>query len=160
MIEMVNDKNEHMRIWAMKLWWTKEKHPKKQAKQSWNGAASKNQPFGKIASCISHEKLIEQDRWKLAEILSGSQDLKNDPFFHSWYGMGLSNLSKQSRRSSRFGEDQQVDYINGMDSKETCRIVDLTKRLIWGILHFLVAGHKVQILSKTVAISIRSIGSS
>ena len=86
---LINDKNEHMRIWAMKLMVDKGKASKEASEAIIERARSENSPLVRLHLASVMRNLSEQDRWKLAEILSGSQDLKNDPVFPLmvWYGI-------------------------------------------------------------------------
>ena len=85
----MQDKNEHMRIWAMKLMVDEGKASEKASKTILELARSEKSPLVRLHLASIMRNLSEHDRWKLAEILSTSEDLKQDPVFPLmvWYGI-------------------------------------------------------------------------
>ena len=89
LVELVKDKDEHIRIWALKLMVDNGKASKKASKAIIEQAQSEKSPLVRLHLASIMRNLSEQDRWKLTEILSGSQDLESDPVFPLmvWYGI-------------------------------------------------------------------------
>jgi hypothetical protein len=86
---LVKEKDEHMRIWAMKLMVDNGKASKEASKAIIEQAKSEKSSLVRLHLASIMRNLAEQDRWKLAEILSASEDLKGDPVFPLmvWYGI-------------------------------------------------------------------------
>jgi putative membrane-bound dehydrogenase-like protein len=89
LLSLVKDKEEHMRIWAMKLMVDEGKASKQASKAIIEQANSEKSPLVRLHLTSVMRNLSEQDRWKLAEILSSSSDLEKDPVFPLmvWYGI-------------------------------------------------------------------------
>ena len=86
---LVKDKNEHMRIWAMKLLVDEGKASEKASETILKRARSEKSPLVRLHLASIMRNLSDHDRWKLADILSTSEDLKEDPVFPLmvWYGI-------------------------------------------------------------------------
>jgi len=86
---LVKDKNEHMRIWAMKLLVDEGKASEKASETILERARSEKSPLVRLHLASIMRNLSDHDRWKLADILSTSEDLKEDPVFPLmvWYGI-------------------------------------------------------------------------
>ena len=89
LIELMKDKDEHMRIWALKLLVDEGKASKGASRAFLEQAKSERSSLVRLHFASIMRNLSEQDRWKLTEILSGSQDLESDPVFPLmvWYGI-------------------------------------------------------------------------
>jgi putative membrane-bound dehydrogenase-like protein len=89
LLSLVKDKEEHMRIWALKLLVDEGKVSKQASKAIIEQAQSEKSSLVRLHLASIMRNLSEQDRWKLAGILSSSNDLKEDPVFPLmvWYGI-------------------------------------------------------------------------
>lgn len=89
LIEMVNDKDEHMRIWAMKLLVDGGKASEIASKAILERAASEKSALVRLHFASVLRNLSEPARWKLVRILSTFEDLRDDPVFPLmvWYGI-------------------------------------------------------------------------
>ena len=97
---LVKDKDEHMRIWAMKIMVDNGKASKEASKAIIGHAHSEKSPLVRLHLASIMRNLAEQDRWKLAEILSASEDLKGDPVFPLMIWYGIEELIKSSAKKS------------------------------------------------------------
>jgi hypothetical protein len=89
LLSLVKDKEEHMRIWALKLLVDEGKASKQGSKAIIEQAQSEKSSLVRLHLASIMRNLSEQDRWKLAEILATSGDLEKDPVFPLmvWYGI-------------------------------------------------------------------------
>ena len=89
LLSLVKDKEEHIRIWALKLLVDEGKASKQASKAIIEQAQSEKSSLVRLHLASIMRNLSEQDRWKLAGILSSSNDLKEDPVFPLmvWYGI-------------------------------------------------------------------------
>ena len=89
LLSLVKDKEEHMRIWAMKLLVDEGKASVQASQAIIEQANSEKSSLVRLHLASIMRNLSEQDRWKLAGILATSSDLEKDPVFPLmvWYGI-------------------------------------------------------------------------
>ena len=109
LIELMRDKEEHIRIWAMKLLVDQGKASKDASRPILEQAKNERSPLVRLHFASIMRNLSEQDRWKLTEILSGSEDLKYDPVFPLMVWYGIEELIKDDlERSLRLAKTSKL----------------------------------------------------
>ena len=143
---LVKDKNEHMRIWAMKLMVDEGKASEKASETILEHAQKEKSPLVRLHLASIMRNLSDHDRWKLAETSFHFRGFERRSRF-SVDGLVWNRATNQGRsgQSTAVGEEEQIDYSYGMDSEKTCRIVILPDDGNGVFLHFLVSGHKIEV---------------
>jgi putative membrane-bound dehydrogenase-like protein len=89
LISLLDDKEEHVRVWALKLLVDNGKASPRASKAIIVKAKQEKSSFVKLHLASIMRNLSEQDRWTLSEILVAAENLKNDPVYPLmvWYGL-------------------------------------------------------------------------
>jgi putative membrane-bound dehydrogenase-like protein len=89
LISLLDDKEEHVRVWALKLLVDNGKASPGASKAIIAKAEQEKSSFVKLHFASIMRNLSEQDRWTLSEILVKAENLTNDPIYPLmvWYGL-------------------------------------------------------------------------
>jgi hypothetical protein len=109
---MLNDKDEHIRIWAMKLLVDGGKASEFASKAIMERAASEKSALVRLHFASVLRNLSEADRWKLVKILSTSEDLRDDPVFPLMVWYGIEELVKtEPARSLKLAKSSKLKTL-------------------------------------------------
>ena len=112
LIELMRDKQEHIRIWAMKLLVDEGKASREASRAILERAKNERSPLVRLHFASIMRNLSEQDRWKLTEVLSESEDLKSDPVFPLMVWYGIEELIKDDlERSLRLAKRSKLHTL-------------------------------------------------
>lgn len=112
LISLLGDKDEHLRIWALKLLVDEGKTSRQAARKILDVAAKENSPLVRLHLASIMRNLSDSERWKMAETLSRSSDLAKDPVYPLmvWYGIEQ-QVKNEPARALQLAKNSKLETI-------------------------------------------------